>query len=760
MDAKPIYLDPTQPIPSRVEDLLGRMTLAEKVGQLNMPLPWPAEATELLGRAFPRTIEECERATAGTYAEDIGPVGGFFGLADSLLPEGPRQQAECINRLQAIAAQTRLGIPLLMTEEGTHGGMYSGATVFPEGPAIGSAWDVDLVREIYAAAAREARAVGVHELCTLVVEPNRDPRLGRNCEGYGEDPYMCSRYALAIVQGAQGADVSQGDRVVAVLCHFPGQSQPVSGLERGAMEISERTLREVFLRPWVAGIREAGALGVMATYPAIDGVPAHGSEKVLTGILREELGFEGLVMSEGFGFSTLVYEHIVSTQKEAGAQALKAGVDVNISYEEAYLEPLLANVQEGRVDAGLLDRAVRRVLALKMRLGLFEAHDVDPERAVQIVHCPAHQELALRAAREGIVLLKNEGGLLPLSKARSIAVIGPNADDPRNQLGDYVAKDVLQPITTVLAGIRAKAAPGARVTYARGCEVTGDDRSGFAEAVEAARGAAVAVVVVGERLGDMGSRNAMTGPTVGEMSDVASTDLSGVQEELIRAVYETGTPTVVVLINGRALSIRWTAEHVPAILEAWEPGERGGEAVAEVLFGDYNPSGRLPVTIPRHAGQLPVYYNYKPSKEFVPLFTGGYVDMPIGPLYPFGHGLSYTTFAYRDLRVEPAAIHTGGRAKVSFEVANTGSRAGVEVVQLYIRDVVSSVTTPVKQLRGFQRVALEPGESRRVEFTLSPGDLALLDEDLHWVVEPGAFEVMVGGSSEAIALQGTLEVVG
>jgi len=398
----------------------------------------------------------------------------------------------------------------------------------------------------------------------------------------------------------------------------------------------------------------------------------------------------------------------------------------------------------------LVDRALRRVLELKFRLGLFEHPYVNVDHAVQVMHSQAHQDLALRAGREGIVLLKNEKNLLPLKKdLKSVAVIGPNADDVRNQLGDYSPKKVLQHVTTVIEGIKAVVSPQTKVTHVRGCEITGTDKSGFAEAVGAAKGADVAIVVVGERQHDR--------PTDGESHDVASLDLSGVQEDLIQAVFQTGTPTVVVLINGRPLSTRWTSEHVPALVEAWEPGERGGEAVADVLFGNYNPTGRLAISVPRHSGQLPVYYNYKPAKTA--RMEAGYVDMPATPLYPFGYGLSFTKFEYGNLRVEPAEIHPGGEARVTLDVKNIGERAGVDTVQLYIHEQYAPVSTPVKQLRGFERVALNQGETKTVSLKLlTPEDLQLLDSDLHWRVVPGDFEIMVGKSSAEISLQGILKV--
>jgi beta-glucosidase len=750
--AEPIYRDPSQTVEKRVDDLLSRMTLSEKVGQLNMPCVYE----EGLGRGIAAKTESVQKFAAGTYTTDIGPGGGFFTLANEILPNGSKQQAEFFNKLQKIAIEsTRLGIPLLETEEGTHGVMCSGKTIFPEGLGLGSTWNMELIRKIYATEAREARSVGIHQLFTLVVEPNRDPRLGRNQEAYSEDPYLCSRIAYNIVRGAQGAGLSSQEAVVSGLCHYPGQSQPVSGLERGAMEISERMLREVFLPPWVAGVKKAGARGVMATYPEIDSVPTHSSDWILTHILREELGFQGLVLGEGGGVSTLVYEHVAKDEKEAGQLALRAGLDVGISYEPGYMGPLLESVEEGKASMQDIDRSVRRVLRQKFDLGLFDHPYVDVDRAVQVTHSGAHVDLSLQAARESIVLLKNDG-VLPLKKdLGSIAVIGPNADDVINQLGDYAPHSVLHEVVTVLGGIKRAVSPQTKVVYARGCDVAKPDKSGFAEAVRAATGADAAIVVVGENgRADKGQA------TDGEGFDVASLDLSGVQEDLVKAVYETGKPTIVVLINGRPLSVRWIAEKIPGLVEAWLPGERGGIAVAEILFGDYNPSGRLSITVPRSVGQLPAYYNYKPSKEYWIGQGWGrrYVDMPASPLYDFGYGLSYTKFDYSNLRISPKTTGTQGEVKVMADLRNSGDRAGEEVAQLYIRDVVASVSRPVKELRGFEKVSLKPGETKTVEFLLTREDLTMLDRSLKPVVEPGTFRVMVGHSSADIRLNGEFEV--
>lgn len=740
---KPVYLDPDQPIKLRVEDLLSRMTLKEKVGQMNM-------ARQTLDQ------DEDREFVRGTL-RGIGPGCGFFRVEPKLKI---RERVKFFNELQNIAIEeTRLGIPLIMVEEGVHGLLIPSATIFPEGFAIASSWNMDLVEQIYAVAAKEARVVGIQQLCSLVIEVIRDPRQGRNEEGYSEDPYLCSRIAEAIVYGTQGQDVSADDKVVVTLTAYPGQAQPVSGLDEGEIEISERVLREVFLPPWRAGIK-AGALSIMATYPAIDGVLAHGSKKLLTDILRGELGFEGFVLTEGAGFRICyIRNRVVPTQKQAGELSIKAGVDVAQSLEPGYLEPLIENVEEGRVSMESIDTAVRRALRVKFLLGLFDKPPyVDAESAIKLIHCTEHERLALQTAREGIVLLKNQKNLLPLDKKiKSIAVIGPNADHKTNQLGDYRTRYIQQEVVTVLDGIKSKVSPQTKVTYVKGCNVFKTDLNEIAEAQAAARGADVAIVVLGENERYHPDK---TG-TVGEGRDIAKLELTGLQNDLVEAVVASGTPTVVVLINGRPLAISWIAENVPAIVEAWNCGERGGEAVADVIFGDYNPSGRLPITFPRHAGQLPVYYNYKPTKAAL-IKKNAYVDISATPLFEFGCGLSYTDFEYSNLEIapKPPAKRFGPAAEVyvSLEVKNVGKRKGCEVVQLYINDLFSSVTTPVKVLSGFSKIELEPGGKKKVEFTITPYQLSFLDRHLERIVEPGTFEVMVGASSEDIRLKGSFEV--
>ena len=752
------YCDPRLSVEKRIDDLLNRMTLEEKVGQINMPCVY----VEDLRNTTEEKMAEVKKFAEGHQLNGLGPGGGFFTLPNTILHNGTRQQVAFINNLQKIATEkTRLGIPLLMTEEGTHGLMCSGGTIYPEGPALGATFNLDLISRIYGATAKEARSIGIHQIFTLVVEPIRDPRLGRNQEAYSEDPFQCAQYAEAIVHAVQGKDISASDKCVAGLCHYPGQSEPLSGLERGAMNISRRTLRNTFLPPWEAGIKNAGALGVMATYPSIDGIPAHASSWILADILRDEYGFEGLVLSEGGGIETVIYQGLASDMKGAGQIALKAGVDVGISYESGYMLDLIRSVREGLIPEDLVDRAVRRVLRQKFRLGLFENPYVDLDRALDSVHHHEHQALALEAARQGIVLLKNANNLLPLdkNKIKSVAVIGPNANDEKNQLGDYTAHSVLQDIITVVDGV-ALIAPDSEVRYVKGCNVMGDKLNEIDKARDAAANADVAIVVLGENEWQAHDKDGERVGTSGEGFDAATLELTGLQQQLCQAVIETGTPTIVVMINGRALATPWIAENVPAFIEAWIPGEKGGQAIAEVIFGDINPSGKLSVTIPRHVGQLPVYYNHPKSKRHW-LDKGwgiAYADLDPTPLYSFGHGLSYTKFEYSNLLFDKKEIEPGGTSNITVDIKNIGTRAGKEVAQLYIEDVVASVETPVMELRGFAKVELQPGETKTVTFRLAPEHLALYDRHLNRVVEPGDFKVMIGASSTDIRLRDTLIV--
>ena len=749
----PIYQNPVYSIDQRVEDLLSRMTLEEKLGQLELAfgvLTKKDSANRIEGSKVlidSKFINKIE----GKYAANTGPAGGFWAPSRFLSKFGIREITEYHNLLQKTAVEnTRLKIPLLFMEEGVHGMITPGATVFPEGLALGSTWNMDLIGRVYSDVAKEARTSGIHFVGTIVIEPNRDPRLGRNMEGFSEDIFMCSRIAETIVRNMQGEDLTAYNKAIPILSHFPGQSQPISGLERGEMEISERIVREVFLPPWVSAIKKANALGLMATYATIDNEGTHGSVKLLTEILREELGFEGLVISEGGGLGILRYEKMVPTMKEATEKCIKAGVDANIWDGEGY--NLWDNIQEGKVSIETVERSVRRILKVKFLLGLFNNPYVDVDKAVKENNTKESRELALQAAREGIVLLKNEKNLLPLDKnIKSIAVIGPNADAERNQLGDYLTRTkVTQEVVSVLEGIRNKVSAQTKITYVKGCEILGTEHNEIKKAAAAAKNADVAIVVVGEN-GEL---------TNGEAHDIADLDLTGYQEELLKAVYATGTPTIAVLINGRPLTIRWTAENIPVIVEAWMCGEEGGNAIADVIFGNYNPSGRLAITIPRHSGQLPVYYNYKTSKDYwIRVRNKKYSDgMSMEPQFEFGFGLSYTSFEYSNIQITPKETGPDGKIYVSVDVKNAGKREGDEVVQLYIDDVISSLSTPVKELRGFEKINLAPGEKKTVKFTLSSEHLSFFDKNLKPVVEPGTFKVMVGSSSKDIRLDGEFEV--
>ncbi|MEU0095042.1 glycoside hydrolase family 3 C-terminal domain-containing protein [Kribbella sp. NPDC006257] len=662
---------------------------------------------------------------------------GSFPLPDA---KTPREQAVRHNALQKIAAGTELGIPLLQISEGTHGSVGPGSTVFPEGLGLGASWNPALIGKVFDVVGTEARAVGIHTVSTVMAELTRDPRYGRAIWSFSEDPWLTTQYVVALVAGLQGDDLRADDAVIASLCTFPVESPNTGGLEGAPIELGERELRAIHLPPWRAGFA-AGALMTEASEQVIDGISVHGSPAYLTGLLREELGFAGAVI--GIGFDGMLQDRIAADDIEAGALALKAGLDISLGWRDAYLQSLKTALDRGLVSERLLDRAVTRVLALKQVLGLFDHPYVDAERAQRVVNQPVHRAIAAQVARESMVLLRNEGGLLPIKPGvRRIAVIGPNADDAENLLGDYAASPQLHDVPSILAGIKAVA--GSRsISYAKGCEVTGEDRSGFAAAVAAAKQAELAIVVLGEQTkgGYLGAR------TNGELADVSSLDLSGVQQELLEAVSATGTPVVLVLVNGRALSVRWAAEHVPAILEAWLPGEQGGHAVADVLFGVSEPGGRLPVTFPRSVGQLPMYYNQKGSRYH----SEGYVDGPASPLYPFGYGLSYTTFSLGKPRLTAARISRSGQTEVEVEVTNTGKRAGSEVVQLYVTDLAASVVLPEIQLKGAQKVALEPGARITVRLVVRAEDLALVDAAGTLVVEPGDFDLHVGTSSTAFA---------
>lgn len=732
---------------ARIESLLARMTLREKIGQLNQRMfGWDAV------RRTPGGLEltEAFRREVGRW----GGMGALYGLSRAdpwsgrTVETGLREEesAHAANLIQRyVLDHTRLGIPVLLSEECAHGHQAIGGTMLPTGIGIASTWNPELYERAMAGVARELRARGAHLGLITNLDVCRDPRWGRTEETFGEDPHLAARMAEAAVYGVQGreaADLRGNGRVAAISKHFTAHGASEGGRNLGPAAIGERELREIHLPPAEAAAR-AGTAGFMACYNEIDGVPCHANEALLTGLLRGEWAFDGIVMGDGTAVDRLLMQ--AGSAPAAAALALKAGVDVSL-WDDAFTR-IEEAVSGGMLPEALVDRAVRRVLALKARLGLLDDPFVDEHRAGAVVGCAETRAASLALAREGIVLLKNEGGLLPLrADLQRVAVIGPNADNLYNQLGDYTPPQRPGAGISVLQGVRALW-PDAAVRYAPGCGVRDPSTAGIADAVELARASQVAVLVLGgssARKFDVSfdaNGAAACGPNPSEMDagegvDVADLELGGVQVELARRVIETGTPVVVVMIQGRPHAIPWIAEHGAAVLCAWYPGPWGGRAVAEVLRGDVNPSGRLPVTVPKSSAMLPVYYNRKETGRKL-----GYLDAE-GVQYPFGFGLSYTTFAYANAR----GLVDGDSVTVDVDVTNTGSRAGSEVVQLYLKDLESSVTRRVLELKAFRKIRLEPGETRAVTFVLGPRDLAVWTPARRYEVEPGRFQIRVGGA--------------
>jgi beta-glucosidase len=761
MKAGPLpYRHPSLPTAERVRDLLERMTLEEKLAQLSSA--WLSEVSDEAG------------FSAGKAKARIG-----YGTGQITRPAGsgamlPAETAQANNAVQAfLTRETRLGIPAIVHEECLSGLMARRAALFPQIIGLASAWDPELVEAVAAVIRAQARAVGAHQGLAPVLDVARDARWGRVEETYGEDPYLVACLGSAYVRGLQGQDLQEG--VAATGKHFAAHGLSEGGLNWAPVHVGPREFREVLLFPFEAAVREAGLAGIMNAYHELDGVPVTASAELLTGILRDEWGFDGLVVSDYNAVVMLAdYHRVAGSKGEAAALALEAGLDLELPAADCYAAPLLEAIQAGKVAQAVVERAVSRVLALKFRLGLFENPFVDPGQAAEAYARPEQVELARRAARESLVLLKNEGGLLPLRPdLGSLAVIGPNADSLRRMVGDYAYGSFAelmeggdQPpettrfperfppgMITILEAIRRRVSPGTRVRYAQGCGFNDPSRNGFAEAVELAR-ASDAVVLV------LGGKSGLTADcTSGELRDRATLGLPGAQEELALAVLAAGKPAVLVLVDGRPEAIPTLAERLPALLQAWLPGQEGGPAVAEALFGDVNPGGKLPISFPRSAGQMPVYYRRKPSGGQSFNFVD-YVDERVKPLFPFGHGLSYTRFEYGDLQIEPAQAAPAGQVTVRLTVKNAGDRPGDEVVQLYLRDELASLTRPVKELKGFRRLALGPGESRTVVFTLPAAQLAFYDREMRYVVEPGQFTVQVGSSSEDIRLAGSFEIVG
>ncbi|MBX9850742.1 MAG: glycoside hydrolase family 3 C-terminal domain-containing protein [Cytophagaceae bacterium] len=733
------YKNPKLSVNERVKDLLGRMTLEEKVAQ-----------TQCIWQQKSMIMDD-----KGNFSPEKAQKVLQYGIGQIARPSekrGPKEMAELTNTIQKfIMENTRLGIPVIFHEECLHGHAAPQGTSFPQPIALASTWNTELISEIFTAVAEETRVRGGHQALTPVLDVARDPRWGRVEETYGEDPYLCSEMGLACVKAFQGTGpFIDKKHVASTLKHFAVHSQPESGINCAPANYSERTIRDIFLPPFKKAIQEGKALSVMASYNEIDGIPSHANKWLLQKILREEWGFNGVVVSDYYGVKELNTLHNVAKSKEEAAKiAFETGVEIETPDIECY-NNLLNLVKEGKISVGTLDTAVSRILRVKFLLGLFDDPYVDPNNAEKIVGSQKNRDLALKAARQSIILLKNQNNLLPLSKSayKKIAVIGPNAD--KCILGGYSDEPKVK--VTPLQGIKAKLGTSVEVLYSEGCQITKpggswytdkvelsdpkEDEIKIKEAVEVAKKSEIVVLFVGGN--EETSREAWAKNHLGDRSSLG---LVGAQNDLVRAILATGKPTIVFLFNGSPLTFNYINENVPAIFECWYLGQETGHAVADVLFGDYNPAGKLPITIPRSEGQLPVFYNYKPSAK------RGYIFDTPDPLYSFGYGLSYTTFKYDNLKISAPQMKSGESVTVSIDVTNTGKIKGDEIVQLYINDKVSSVTRPVKELKGFKRITLEAGETKTVDFMIDASKLSFYDINMNYTVEPGYFEIMVGASS-------------
>ena len=708
------YRNPKLSPEKRVRDLMSRMTLGEKIAQ--MLCVWREKPQKLVDAEGRFDLEKAKEAF-----KDRNGVGQVGRPSDAGKGLNARQMAETTNAIQKFFIEnSRLGIPVMFHEECLHGHAAVDGTSFPQPIALGGTFNPQLIEALFSMTALEARSRGAHQALTPVVDVARDARWGRVEETYGEDPFLVSRLGIAAVRGFQGdATFRDKTRLIATLKHCVGHGQPESGMNCAPANVSMRVLRETFLFTFKEALQKGGAISVMPSYNEVDGVPSHASKWLLRDVLQKGFGFKGYYVSDYFAIWELGYRpdthgHFVAADKKESCRlAVEAGVNMELPDPDCYLE-LAGLVKKRVVKESRLDELVAPMLLWKFRLGLFDDPYVDPGEAERIVGCKDHRKLALQAARESITLLKNEGGLAPLDlgKYKTIAVIGPNAD--RTLLGGY--SGIPKQEVTVLQGIKDRVGKRAKVLYSEGCKITiggnwnqdevvpsnpEEDRKQIAEAVEVAKQADVIILAIGGN--EQTSREAWA---LNHMGDRASLDLVGRQEELVKAMLATGKPVVALLYNGRPLSINYVAQNVPVIFECWYLGQENGTAVADVLFGDVNPSGKLPISFPRSAGHLPVFYNYKPSAR------RGYLWDDVSPLYAFGYGLSYTTFAIKNVRLEKSKIKTKGSTRVLAEVTNTGKREGAEVVQMYIRDVVSSVTRPVKELKGFQKVTLRPGETK------------------------------------------------
>lgn len=747
LDFKDSNLTPDQ----RAEALLQQMNVDEELAQIVAHWGKKSQFTDSEGRVILDSLQKYVGHGIGQIARPSeGPDG------PNTFNRSPRSNAEYTNAIQKyLVEETRLGIPAIFHEEALHGHAARGGTSFPQPIGIASSWNPELVEQLFDMTAKEARARGTSLVLTPVVDVVRDPRWGRTEETYGEDPYLAGEIGLAAVRGFQGrGDQIDNEHVMCTLKHITGHGQPESGMNIGPANISERIIREVFLPPFKKCIMEGNAKAVMASYNEIDGVPSHANPWLIEDILRGEWGFDGVVVSDYYAIEELHRRHgVAASYADAAALALQTGIDIELPDAAAY--PLLKEkFEDGSLSMNYLDTAVKRILKQKFQIGLFDNPYVDENTVESKVGNKENAALALKGAEESIILLENNG-ILPISATqyKTIAVIGPNANQVL--LGGYSSIPPYH--VTLLDGIKEKVGDQARILYAEGCGITEPgswyadpvsrtneslDRRKIQEAVSIARQADIVIMALGGN--ELTSREAWAESHMGDRTNL---QLVGLQDELINKVAATGKPIVTVLYNGRPLAIQNVVEKSDAVFEAWYLGQENGRAMANVLFGDVNPSAKLPITFARSAGHLPVYYNYKPTAR------RGFLFDDVSPLYPFGYGLSYTTFDVSEPMLTKKSVGQDGSTSIKVTVKNTGNRAGAEVIQMYIRDDYSSVTRPVKELKGFKKVHLEAGDSAEVEIPITSEELAFFDKDMNWVVEPGSFKIMVGTSSDSDDLQ-------
>jgi beta-glucosidase len=747
-----IYKDHKAPVAARVKDLMARMTLEEKVGQMNMT-----------------SLKESLQSKVG-----FGVVESPFIIASDIALQSAEAKKHAFEN-------TRLGIPPIQIGEGLHGVLAAGSTIFPQTIGQGSTWNPELIYQMGCVIAAEATTMGIDQALSPLFDLIRDPRYGRVEECFAEDPYLVSKLGYAFVTGLQGMPAQSKlgigtNKIMATAKHFAGYSYSLGGVNLAPTPIGERELRTMFLSPFEEIVRKGNIYSLMPSYNEIDGIPAHSSTFLLNQVLRKEWKFKGYVFSDYGGLGQLYNFHQVAKgPHEAAVLGLKAGVDVEASRPDVYKD-LAKMVRAGTINVKQIDAAVARLLTAKFKAGLFEKKLPDSAGMKAKLHTSSSVALSRSIAEESIVLLKNQDNLLPLDakKIKSIAVIGPNAD--KVQYGDYSYTRDNRSGTTVLQGIKQYVGNEVKVNYAQGCELSGHDRSGIDKAVSEAKKSDVAIVILGTTSvvfqgigwnGKAGKDEPKDPFTCGEGYDVTDIDPQGVQRELLQAIYKTGKPVILVLIQGRPWSIAWEKENIPAIIEGWYPGEKGGDALADVIFGKVNPSGRLNMSIPQSSGHIPVFYNYVNSSKGNNREPGtpdkpgrDYVYSSTAPLFPFGYGLSYTDFAYTNLKFSAKGFGTAGSVEVSCNIKNTGNVKGKEVVQLYLGEKVNSVSTPVKSLRGFNKIELSPGEERTVKFKLTEEDIQIWNRQMKRVTEPGTFKVMIGKSAENIVLSETLEFTG